>query len=47
MPKNDLTRLRYMLGAAKKTVIEDLSYLIAELEKTIASEKRDCSRSLS
>lgn len=30
-----------------QTVIEDLPYLIAELEKTLASEKRDSSRSLS
>ena len=47
MPKNDLIRLQHMLDAAKGMVIEDLPYLIAELEKTLASEKRDSSRSLS
>ncbi len=47
MPKNDLIRLRHMLDAAKEAVIEDLPYLIAELEKPLASEKRDSSRSLS
>ena len=47
MPKNDLIRLQHMLDAAKGMVIEDLPYLIAKLEKTLASEKRDSSRSLS
>ena len=43
MPKSDLIRLRHMLDAAREAVIEDLPYLIGELEKTLANEKRDCS----
>jgi len=36
-----------MLDAAKEAVFEDLPYLIAELEKTLESERRDSSQSLS